>query len=166
MLSGRFLTLFLTLFQGYYPLSPFCPRSAAETFNAPGGFQIAQPEPDHVAADARAGAFQIGDAKLAYGGFNGVVHQFGLRAAPGFHVAGTLLEFAIGASGDGKEMIQPRKQVVLAVVPALRALLQDVVIIFLRLFDETFQANVTSDFVAVVVKRKQGQEAGHAAKQT
>jgi hypothetical protein len=44
--------------------------------------------------------------------------------------------------------------------------LQDVVIIFLRLFDETFQANVTSDFVAVVVKRKQGQEAGHAAKQT
>jgi len=95
-----------------------------------------------------------------------VVHQFGLRAAPGFHVAGTLLEFAIGASGDGEEMIQPRKQVVLAVVPALRALLQDVVIIFLRLFDETFQANVTSDFVAVVVKRKQGQEAGHAAKQT
>ena len=83
---------------------------------------MAQPGPDEVAADARAGAFQIGDAEFAYGGFNGVVHQFGFRAAPGFHVAGTLLEFAIGASGDGEEMIQPRKQVVLAVVPALRAL--------------------------------------------
>ena len=33
-----------------------------------------------------------------------MVHQFGFRAAPGFHVAGTLLEFAIGAAGDGEEL--------------------------------------------------------------
>ena len=158
----RAITLFFTLFQGYYPLSPFCARAAAKTFDAPGGFQIAQPEPDHVAADAGAGAFQVGDAEFADGGFNGVVHQFGFRAAPGFHFAGTLLEFAIGAAGDGEEMIEPWEQVVFAVVPALGAFLQDVVVIFLCLFDEAFQADVAPDFVAVLVKREQGQEAGHA----
>ena len=88
-------------------------------------------------------------------------HQFGFRAASGFHVAGTLLELAIGAARDGEEMIEPRKQVVFAVVPALGAFLQDVVVIFLRLFDEAFQADVASDFVTVLVEREQGQEAGH-----
>lgn len=91
-----------------------------------------------------------------------MVHQFGFRATPGFHVAGTLLEFAIRSAGDGEEMIQPRQEVVLAFVPALGTFLQDVVVIFLRLFDKSFQADVKSDFVAVLVKCEQGQEAGHA----
>jgi hypothetical protein len=34
-----------------------------------------------------------------------------------------LLELAIGAAGDGEEMIESRQQVVLAVVPALGAFL-------------------------------------------
>ena len=160
-IGQEIITLSFTLFSTCYPLSPFCPRAAAETFDAPGGFQIAQPKPDHVPADAGAGAFQVGNAEFADGGFNGVFHQFGFRAAPGFHVAGTLLELAIGAAGDGEEMIQPREQVVFAVVPALGAFLQDMVVIFLRLFDEAFQADVAPDFVAVLVKREQGKETGH-----
>ena len=97
-IERELITLSFTLFSTCYPLSPFCARAAPKTLDAPGGFQIAQPEPDHVAADAGAGAFQVGNAEFADGGFNGVFHQFGFRAAPGFHVAGALLELAIGAA--------------------------------------------------------------------
>ncbi len=51
----------------------------------------------------------------------------------------------------------------LAVVPAFGTCVQDVIVIFLRFFDEAFQADVASDFVAVLVKREQGQEAGHSS---
>ena len=77
----------------------------ATTIDAPGGFQNAQPETDQVAADAEADSFQVGDAEFADGGFNCVAHQFRLPAAPGFHVADTLLELAIGVAGDGEEMV-------------------------------------------------------------
>ena len=41
--------------------------------------------------------------------------------------------------------------------------MQDVVVILLRLFDEPLQTDVTSDFVAVLVQREQGEQARHAS---
>jgi hypothetical protein len=45
--------------------------SATKTLDLPGGLQIAQQEPDHVAADAGAGAFQVGNPEFTSAGFNG-----------------------------------------------------------------------------------------------
>lgn len=93
---------------------------------------------------------------------NGREHQFRLRAARRFGLPGPLLEFAISAAGDGEKVIKPRKKIMFAVVPPLGALLQDVVVILFRLFDETFQADVTSDFVTLLVEREQREQAGDA----
>ena len=89
-------------------------------------------------------------------------YDSGFCAARGFDLPSAFLKFAISAAGDGEEMIQPGEQVVFAVVPALGAFLQDVVVILLRLFNEAFQAEVAPDFVAVLVQCEQGEEARHA----
>ena len=49
-----------------------------------------------------------------------------------------------------------------AVVPALGALLQNVIVILFRLFNEPFQADVTPDFVTLLVEREQSEQAGDA----
>ena len=72
---------------------------------------------------------------------NGRKHQPGLRPPRGFDLTGALLEFAIGSTGDGEKMVEPREQFMFALVPALGALLQDVVVVFFRLFDEPLQAD-------------------------
>ena len=50
-----------------------------------------------------------------------------------------------------------------SVVPALGAFAQDAVVIFFCFFDETFQTDVASDFVALLVEREQGEQARHPA---
>ena len=91
-----------------FTLSPLRSWPATQTFDSPGGLRIAQQEPDHVAADAGAGAFQVGNPELTAGGFDGQLHQFGFRATFGFHLACALREFAVGAADDGEEAIKPR----------------------------------------------------------
>lgn len=49
-----------------------------------------------------------------------------------------------------------------AFVPALGTALQGFVVIFLRFLGEPFQAEVAAHFVAVLVKRQQGEEPGRA----
>jgi hypothetical protein len=79
-----FITSFITPFSRHYPLSPFRTRAAAKTFDSSGGFQIAQPELDHVAAGGGAGTFQFGrlldgeSDSLDQGA--GIVFQNGARA--------------------------------------------------------------------------------------
>lgn len=70
---------------------------------------------------------------------NGREHQPGLCPARDFDLTSAPLESAIGAAGDGEEMIEPRKEVMLAIMPALGTLLQDVIVVVLRLFDEALQ---------------------------
>ena len=50
----------------------------------------------------------------------------------------------------------------LALVPALGALLEDVVVVFFRLLDEPLQADVSADFIAMLVECQQGKQAGDA----
>ena len=70
----------------------------------------------------------VADAERAGLRLNCSLNETSLRAARRFDLPGPLLEFAIGAKGDGEEVIKPREKIMFAVVPALGALLQDVVV--------------------------------------
>ncbi len=50
-----------------------------------------------------------------------------------------------------------------ALVPALRALLEDMVVVLFRLFDEAFQADVPTDFVTVLIPRQEREQARDAS---
>ena len=73
------------------------------------------------------------DAERAGLRLNRGLNEISLRAARRFDLSSALLEFAIGAAGDGEEVIKPREKIMFAVVPALGALLQDVVVILFPL---------------------------------
>jgi hypothetical protein len=54
----------VTLFEVLFSFATLFPVMA-KTFDASGRFQITQQEPDHVAADVRAGALQVGESMVA-----------------------------------------------------------------------------------------------------
>lgn len=75
---------------------------------------------------------------------NGREHQFRLRAAGRFDLPGALLKFGVASADDGEQQIHPGREFVPAFVPALGTAVEDFVVILLRLFDETFQADGNS----------------------
>jgi len=69
-------------------------------------------------------------------------HEPSLCPARGFDLTCAPLEFAISAAGDREKMIEPGEEVMFTLVPALGAFLEDAVVVFFRLFDEPFQADI------------------------
>ena len=126
-------------------------------------FESLEQMSNHIEAHARTGLLDFRDGKQSRLTINGSFHERGLRAAWSFDLTGALFKLSVAAPDDGEEMVEPREEFVFAVVPALGALLQDVVVIFLRLFNETFQTDVASDLVCLLVNGKQREQAGDAA---
>lgn len=117
---------------------------------------------DHVEADAGAFLLQVGHAEFAGLSLDGIEHKGGFRATRAFDLGGAFFKFGARAVDDGEKEVQPRGQVVFAFLPALGTALQGIVVIFLRFFGESFQADVAAHFVTVLVQRQQGEESGHA----
>ena len=90
-------------------------------------------------------------------------YEPGLCPSRGFDLTGAPLEFAIGAAGDREKMIEPGEELMFALVPALGALLEDVVVVIFSFFDQPLQADVPAYFIAMLVKRQQREQAGDAA---
>ena len=72
-------------------------------------------------------------------------------------MANPIFELPTGRFQDVKEIVHIRPGVVSAFVPAFGALLQGLVITFLVLLDEPFEADVTPHFVSQVVALEQKQ---------
>jgi hypothetical protein len=105
----------------------------------------------------------VADPKRTGLRFDGCNNETGFCAARTFDLAGALLEFGVAAPDDGEQEIEPRSQFVFALMPALGTAVKAFVIIFLRFLGESFKADVTANFTAVLVKRQQREQARHAA---
>jgi len=118
---------------------------------------------DHIQADAGTSLLDFSHGEEAGLHVNGGFHQGGLRAARRFHLSGPLFEFSVAATDDGEEEVEPGRELVFAFMPALRTAVEVFVVIFLGLLDEAFEADVTPDFVTVLVKREQREQTRDAA---
>ena len=113
---------------------------------------------DHVKADPPASLLDVAHSEWPGLRVDRPHDERGLCPSRGFDLAGALLEFTIGATGDDEEMIEPGEEIVLALVPAVGALVQNLVVVFFGLLDQAFQADVPADFVALLVERQQREE--------
>lgn len=118
---------------------------------------------DHVKADPPASLLDVAHSEWPGLRVDRPHDERGLCPSRGFDLAGALLEFTIGATGDDEEMIEPGEEIVLALVPAVGALVQNLVVVFFGLLDQAFQADVPADFVALLVERQQREETGDTA---
>ena len=116
-------------------------------------FQIGEQRANPFPAHARTGLFDVNETELAGLLTDRRKYQPGLCAARGFHLPSAPLKFAIGATDDGEKMIEPWKEVVLALMPALRTFLKNEIVVFFRLFDKPLQADVPAHFIAVLIER-------------
>ncbi len=118
---------------------------------------------DHVKADPWASLLDVAHSEWPGLRIDRSYDKRGLCPARGFDLTGAALEFAIGTADDGKHMIEPGQEVVLALMPAPGAFLKDTIVVFLPLFNKPLQADVPPHFIALLVEREQRKEAGDAA---
>ena len=84
-------------------------------------------------------------------------------AARRIGLADTLGKFAVGAFQDSQNIVDIRPRIVVALMPALGALLQSLVVTVLALFNQPLQADVAPDFVTRLVGLQQPQQPRHPA---
>ena len=82
-------------------------------------FQIEQDAADHVAADQRAGFFEVGEAEVRDEGLDGVLDCIGFVAPAGTGAFETVLKLGIGSKERAQEVFRPRPHVMFALVPTL-----------------------------------------------
>jgi hypothetical protein len=95
-----------------------CVSTCAEGFDFFFFPQPVEQMANHIQAHAGTFLLQIGDAEFAWLPLDCVKHECGLRSARAFDVASALFEFSASAADDGEKEIQPRSQIVFALVPA------------------------------------------------
>ncbi len=166
----RVLTCYYPYYYPYSRVTTLTPqitpsrcRALAPAIRVACRFQIGEQGANPFPAHAGTGLFDVDKTELAGLLADRREYQPGFRTARGFDLTGAPLEFAIGAAGDREKVIEPGEEVVLAFVPALGALLEDVIVVVFPFFDEPLQANVPAHFVSVLVERQQREQAGDAA---
>lgn len=142
---------------GYYLFADYSPLGVLATAKALNlrSAKILQNLPDHVEADARTGVLNVADPEWTGLRLNRRLNEISLRTARRFDLPGALLELGVTAPNNGEEEVNPGREVVFAVMPTLGTAVETFVIVFLRLLDEAFEADVAAHFVAVLVKRQQ-----------
>ena len=95
-----------------------------------------------LSADSWARTLDVGQFKFTNLFTNGLENHLGLRSSWRGGLSGTLLEFAIPTAEHGQKIVEPWKQIVTPFVPSIGAKPQDLVIVFLRLFNQPFNADV------------------------
>jgi hypothetical protein len=86
---------------------------------------------DHVAAHPRAGALEPGEGEVAGIGVHRGGDQGGLCAARRLDLARAFLEFSIGPPDDAQEVVQPRQEIVVPVVPPIRTAAERFIVVVL-----------------------------------
>ena len=136
------------------PIGGFLPPgilAASKAFNLILRPQVFQDAADHIHADVRALVLKFGYAERTESGVDSMKDETRFLPPGTLKPTEALLEFPIGCSDDGKNIVEVWPGGVFALMPTLRALLQGFVIPFLVLFDESFQTDVPSHLKPKVV---------------
>lgn len=92
-----------------------------------------------------------------------MIDQLGLGAARGGVPRRAIFELTIGRANRAKKKVEPRNNIVAALMPTRGAFLQHLVVAFFGLLDNSFQADVASDLMPVMVERQLGEQTRHTA---
>ncbi|MCH8086418.1 MAG: ribonuclease Y [Chloroflexi bacterium] len=112
----------------------------------------------HVATDTGAVGLDFRDGEGPGASPDRLVDLPGLRTLARGQSTDAVLELRVGADHHAPGVVEPGCHVVLALVPALRAALQRLVVGLLRLLVDSLQADVAADLVVEVVEEQQRQQ--------
>ncbi len=157
-----FFTAFLSSYSHIYYhinvvslLSPFSPPFGVSAFCQHFQFSLCPPavhdQPDGIAAHIWAKPLHIGNSKRADHVFKGIFHHFGFGTALRSLPLSPILEFAVSSSPDRKKVSEPRHNIMRFLMPTRGAGFQSFVVVLLGLLHDPFKADVSSDFVTVMV---------------
>ena len=110
---------------------------------------------DGIPAHTRTKLLHIGDAKGVDHTLEHVFHQIGFGAAFRPLPFSPLLEFTVGPPPDRKKICEPRYYIMAPFKPIHGTGFQSFVIILLGLLHNPLKADVSPDFMTVVVAQKQ-----------
>lgn len=143
--------------------SPFSGSSAPEAFDNVVFFKVEEDAADHIAADHRAGLFEVGETEVCDERLDGVLDGFGFAAPAGADPAEARLEFGIGGQQGAEEIFCPGPDIVFPLMPSLRREKERLIIGLLGFLDDALQADVPSHIIALMIEREQREQTGHAA---
>lgn len=152
----------------YYSLtlpysSPFGGAAAAEALDEVGFFEVEEDVADHVAADHGAGFFEVGEAEVGDEGLDGVLDGFGFVAPAGADPVEACFKFGIGGEQGAEEVFRPWPDIVFSLMPSLGGEVERLIVGLFGFLDDAFEADEATHFVALVIEREEGKQAGHAA---
>jgi hypothetical protein len=110
---------------------------------------------DHVAADIGAKTLHIGDTKRTGHVFQSVIDQVGFRTPSRSLALRAFLKLTVRCANRRKKVIEPGRDIVTAVVPPRRAPLQYFVVALLCLLNNSFETDVATDLMSMMVEGQQ-----------
>ena len=118
--------------------TPAGSRAASSAGHIAGFLEVAQDRSNPVAPDARTIALQVRQAKFALVRFDGCDHQLGFGAPRSLGIPRKVIQLGISSPNNRQDEIEPWGQLVPALVPALRASMQTLVIVCPTFFKGLF----------------------------
>ncbi len=125
--------------------------AASQAFNLPFISKIPQKPAHHISTYSGAGPFQVIQGKLIGRLHDSRLNEGSLGTPGAFYLPNSFFKFFIGGFKNIEKVIDIGPGIMSAFMPALRTLLQSLVVTLLVLFNEAFQAYVTADFISKVV---------------